>query len=100
METNELILVEQFCKSSQIEISFIESLNDFQLITIIVFENKSYLEAEQLKEIEKIHYFYNELHINLEGIETIKHLLSQIEMLQQELKAVNNKLLISESPHD
>jgi len=98
METNELILVDYFCSSCQIDISFIESLHDFQLIEISIVEDKPYLHLEQLKKIEKIHYFHSELNINLEGIEIINNLLQQIEILQQELKAANTKLSILESP--
>lgn len=92
METNNLVLVEQFCLSCDVETSFIHSLNGQGLIEIIVLENKQYFSNEQLKEVERAIRFHYELNINLEGIAVISNLLRQIEDLQQELTIAKNKL--------
>lgn len=97
MKTNDFILIEQFCKHHEIEISFINSLQQFGLIEVIVIENNQYLSSEQLKDLEKMVRFHYELNINIEGIDAIAHLLKQIDQLQQELVSVKNKLSLFES---
>lgn len=92
METTNLILIEKCCSSLEVEFSFINSLNDFGLIEIIVLENKKYISNEQLKNLERAIHFHYELNINIEGIEVIYNLLKQIDDLQHELIITKNKL--------
>ena len=92
METNNLILVEQFCSNCDVEFSFINSLNDFGLIEIIVLDDKKYISSEQLKVLERAIHFHDELNINIEGIDVIYNLLKQIDDLQEELRITKNKL--------
>lgn len=92
METNNLILAEQFCSNCDVEFSFINSLAHHGLIEIIVLENKKYISNEQLKNVERAIQFHYELNINIEGIDVISNLLKQIEDLQQELTITKNKL--------
>jgi len=46
--------------------------------------------------LEKFVRFYYELDINLEGIETISHLLERVNALQDELTMLKNRLGIYE----
>lgn len=92
METNNLVLVEHFCSHCNVDFSFINSLHDHGLIEIIVLEDRKYLSNEQLKEVERAIRFHYELNINIEGIDVISNLLSQISDLQQELNTARNKL--------
>jgi GTP1/Obg family GTP-binding protein len=92
METKELILLETFCTSCGIDNSFVILLEDHELIELTKVENTYYVSIDTVKEIEQIHYFHTELHINLEGIETIKHLLAQINDLHEQLKMAQSKL--------
>ncbi|MGZ5253983.1 MAG: chaperone modulator CbpM, partial [Flavitalea sp.] len=96
METNNLILVEQFCSNCDIELSFINSLLDFGLIEVIVLDDKKYISNDQIKDVEKAIRFYYELNINIEGIDVIFNLLNQIDNLQQELRIAKNKLSLYE----
>lgn len=92
METKDLILIEQLCSHHNIEVSFVNSLHEFGLIEIVVFEDNKYLSHEQLKDIEKMMRFHYELEINMEGIDAISNLLLKIDNLQQELTDAKNKL--------
>lgn len=92
METDNLILVEQFCSNWEVEFSFVNSLSDHDLIEIIVVDGKKYISNEQLKKLERAIHFYHELNINIEGIEVIHNLLDQIDDLQEELRITKNKL--------
>ncbi|MBZ9627887.1 chaperone modulator CbpM [Psychroflexus sp. CAK57W] len=92
METNKMILVEQFCSNCDINFSFINALNDYGVIEIIVVDDKKYILNQQLKTLERAIQFHYELNINIEGIDVIHNLLHQIDDLQEELRLTKNKL--------
>ncbi|MEJ5995303.1 chaperone modulator CbpM [Pedobacter sp. Du54] len=92
METNNLIQIEHFCVNCDVEVSFINSLNEYGLIDVIILEEKKYISHEQLKDVEKAIRFYYELNINMEGIDVIFNLLKQISVLQQELKTATDRI--------
>ena len=92
METKDLILIEQFCTHHDIEFSFINSLHDFGLIEVVELNDAKYLANEQLRDVEKMIRLHYELDINMEGIDAISNLLKQIDNLQKELIATQNKL--------
>jgi len=97
METRDLILIEHFCANQEIEISFIDSLNEFGLIDVIIHENNKYLAQEHLKEVEKMMRMHYDLDINMEGIDVISHLLKRIHYLKDELRITQNKLRLYEN---
>ncbi len=92
METEYLIAVAEFCASHKIEISFIISLQRNGLIVIKTIHDAAFIDVEQLPQLEKFVRFYYELDINLEGIETITHLLNRINTLHDEIADLRNKL--------
>jgi ABC-type uncharacterized transport system ATPase subunit len=97
MQTEYLIAVEEFCANHNIEISFINSLQQNGLIEITILKETGFIDAVQLQQIEKfIHLFY-ELDINIEGIETITHLLHRINAMQDEITALRNRLRLYEN---
>lgn len=92
MKQDNLIAIDHFCISHNIEVSFVTSLHQNGLIQITTIEDKLYVEMEQLPALEKFTTFHYELEINLEGIETIVHLLKKIDELQNENTALWNRL--------
>jgi len=92
MTTAKYIAVDDFCNSSQIEISFVQSLSEKGLIEVLVIQEQSYIEADQLQQLEKLVRFHYEMDINLEGIETIVHLLQRINHMHDEITNLGNKL--------
>ena len=97
MQKDYLIAVEEFCVSNDIEISFISSLQQTGLIEITTIKETGFIDASQLQQLEKFIRFYYELDINLEGIETIIHLLKRITSLQNEIIALKNRLRLYET---
>ena len=89
---DDLIAVNEFCVHHNIEISFINLLQQNGLIEISTIESKYFVEKEQLPRLEKFVRFYYDLDINLEGIETITYLLQRIEVLQTEIIELKNRL--------
>jgi hypothetical protein len=97
MGTEYLIAVDEFCASHDIEISFISSLHQSGLIEITTIKNTSFIEADQLRQLEKYVRLYYDLDINLEGIETIDYLLHQINSMQDEILTLRNRLRLYET---
>ena len=89
---DDLIAVNEFCVHHNIEISFINLLQQNGLIEISTIESKYFVEKEQLPQLEKFVRFYYDLDINLEGIETITYLLQRVENLQNEIIKLKNRL--------
>ena len=92
-----LIPANEFCASHEIEISFIDSLQEAGLIEITTIEETEYVQESQLNELERIVRLYYELDINLEGIETVIHLLQRIKNMQDEITLLKNRLRLYES---
>jgi chaperone modulatory protein CbpM len=97
MKTEYLISLIDFCNSHDIEVSFISSLHETGLINITRIENKDFLDAQQLQQLEKYIRFYYELNINLEGIDSIKHLLQRVNTLQNKIITLRNRLRLYEA---
>jgi hypothetical protein len=97
MEVEYLIPIDKFCASHNIEISFISSLQESGLIEITTIKESTFIEADQLQKLEKFVRLYYELDINLEGIETVNYLLQRINVLQDEITILKNKLRIYET---
>jgi len=92
MTIDNVVLVHQFCIYHQVEMSFIDSLDEYGLISIKVINEDKYLLMEDLKAIEKMAQFYYDLGINLEGIDVITNLLIQNDHLRKELEVSHKKL--------
>lgn len=92
MSTINLVLIDDFCTHHQIEFSFINALNENGLIEIISIDHLDYIANEHLPILEKWSRMYFELGINVEGIETIQHLLDRIGDLQHEVSVLRNRL--------
>ena len=96
MQTVNFIAVNDFCRRWNIEVSFIDSLRENGLIEVVNIKETSYIALSQLRQLEKMVSFHYELNINLEGIETIEHLLQRINSMHQEMNDLRNKLRLFE----
>jgi len=96
MQTEELVLLNEFCIHHNIEINFINALKDSGLISFTGSEDQLCITENQLPHLEKLVRLYYEMDINLEGIETITYLLSRMQEMQQQIIFLNNRLSIYE----
>ncbi|MDD4972286.1 MAG: chaperone modulator CbpM [Paludibacter sp.] len=92
MQTEYLIAIDEFCAKHDIEVSFISSLQQTGLIEITTIEEVGFIPIDQIRQLETFMRFYYELDINLEGIETISHLLHRVNDLQEEIIELRNRL--------
>ncbi|WP_131539824.1 chaperone modulator CbpM [Pedobacter nototheniae] len=90
MENLTKISVEQCCIYYKIELSFIQKLDQHGLISLISSGKEAFITYEQLNDLEKYIHFHYDLEINMEGIETVVHLLNRIKKLQHEVKLLRN----------
>lgn len=96
MQNNELILAEELCTRYHIQISFINTLQQFGLIEITSVEEAFYIPQSELQKLEQIIRLHDDLDINLEGIEAITHLLDRVKSLQSEITRLKNRLSLYE----
>jgi hypothetical protein len=89
---DDLIAVNVFCVNHNIEISFINLLQQNGLIELSTIESDFFVDKEQLPQLEKLVHFHYDLDINLEGIETITYLLQRIEIQHNEIIKLKNRL--------
>jgi len=92
MQTEYLIAIDEFCAKHDIEVSFISSLQHTGLIEITTIEKVGFIPVDQIRQLEIFMRFYYELDINLEGIETISHMLQRVNDLQEEIVELRNRL--------
>lgn|SRR5690606_3455208 len=92
MERDVLISVSEFCRHHEIEVTFVQSLQENKLIELVVVRDETFVHPNQLPRLEKMVRLYYDLDINLEGIEVINQLLQRIENMQQEIGVLKNRL--------
>ena len=92
METADMIVLDEFCASHQVEISFIHSLEQYGLIETMTLNQTVCVQGNDLSKLEQIVRLHQQLNINSEGIDAIIHLLQRIENMQTEINELRNKL--------
>lgn len=93
MEQANRISIEQCCVYYNIEVSFVQQLYDHGLIELSRSDEAVFIAFEQLSDLEKYTHMHYELEINMEGLETIKHLLDRVDSLQKEVKRLRGETL-------
>ncbi len=97
MRNDILIPVKEFCVYHNIEFTLIHKLRENGLIEITIIDDVFYIHESRMNELERIVRFYNDLDINMEGIETITHLLKQMDEMRNEIICLKNKLRLYET---
>jgi len=87
-----MVPASEFCIHHNIELSFIHSLREYDMIQTVVKEERIYLPVSELPRLEKIIRLHFDLDINLEGVETITHLLERMEIMQERITQLTNRL--------
>ncbi|MBK7468124.1 MAG: MerR family transcriptional regulator [Saprospiraceae bacterium] len=80
--------------------TFIENLETYQLIKFVVHDTDKYLLEEQLPVLEQIIRLHYDLQINMEGIDVITHMLGRMENMQQTIQQLEKKLRLYEHSDD
>ena len=96
MNTAELIIAAEFCRYHQTEITFLRSLQESGLVALIEEKEILYIPMTEVTKLEKLSRLHYDMDINLEGLETIAHLLGKMEEMQQQIRLLNSRLSIYE----
>ena len=96
MEVTDLISIKTFCAHYNVPTTFINALQDYELIEIVVSGNLNYMKTTQINEVEKMIRLHYDLDINLEGVDAIYNLLKQVESLKKEITTLHNRLRLYE----
>ncbi|PVX50050.1 MerR-like DNA binding protein [Balneicella halophila] len=91
-----LISIETISTYHKVDEDFIEHLKNAEIINFIIEDSNYYLEEEELPHFEKIVRMYYDLHINMEGIEAIQHMLRKMESMQRQMQQLENRLRLYE----
>jgi hypothetical protein len=96
MQKEDMIPAKEFCSSHNLEVSFIDTLQQYGLLEVTTIEETIYLPPDELPQAERMARLYSELGINIEGIDAIKHLLQRVRDMQHEIMLLKNKLSLYE----
>jgi hypothetical protein len=92
MENEKMITLESLLQHYEVELSFIHSLQDFGLVTIVEVEGKTYLDQDHLGDLERMIRLHYDLEINMAGIDAISNMLQKMNEMQAELTKLRNQL--------
>jgi chaperone modulatory protein CbpM len=97
MKMKNLIPIPVLCAHYEVEMSFFTNLNEMGLLEIKTIETSQYIDSNAVYKIEKMVRMHQELDVNIEGIDIVFNLLQKIDMLENELTALKNRLRLYES---
>ena len=95
-----MIMLDEFCASHQVEVSFIHSLEETGLIETVAVNQALYIVSDDLPKLEQITRLHQDLNINPEGIDAVNHLLRHIEEMKQEIVQLRNRIRFYEENDD
>lgn len=96
MTTDRLVSVSEVCLHHNLKANFFSSLLQSGLIKVVTIHEQDFMGSDEIQQLEKIIRFYYELDINLEGIETVRHLLNRMEDMQAEITELKNRIRLYE----
>lgn len=88
----ETIKITAWCDSYHIDYSFVSELESRGLIRVLVIEEEKCLHHDQLADLEQFTRWHYDMDINIEGIETISHLLQKLKNTQEEVALLKSRL--------
>ena len=96
MDSENYIQIELYCKQTETPLEFIDDLLEFDMIEVQRIEDKIYVQPHYIVEIERIYRLRRDLGINMEGIDTLSHMLQKMNRLEKEVKWLRDRLTIYE----
>ena len=96
MQQDELIEATSLCRWHNAELSFVQSLQESGLVSMTTIQETRFIPSDELQNLEKLIRMHYEFGINLEGIETVAHLLQKIAGLNEQILQLKNRLQLYE----
>jgi hypothetical protein len=92
MENNKLMPVIYFCNVHCVKLKLFKSVSDCGLIEIIEQDETIFIQQHQVKKLEQILVFHNDLDLNLEATDVVFAWLNRKETMQTRIDKSRNKL--------
>lgn len=96
MAQEKYILVSLYCEQAQIENAFVNSLYEYGLVKLEERESETFIDEEDITEIEKLFRLHHDLGINFEGLDAIKQMLKRMRKMEKDLDMLQKKLRLYE----
>lgn len=96
MQPNHLIPISEFCIYYQVEIAFVQALEQQGLVETIAVNESVYVESDQLVQLEKLVRLHKELSIHPDDLDVVVNLLERLEGLQHQIGQLQNRLIFYE----
>jgi hypothetical protein len=93
MATQKLIAIKEFCVHHQIPADLILQMEQFEMVELVWIKRTGYIPAKSLSGLEQILRIYQDLQINLEGIQAVLHLLDKLEEKEAALQKLRDQLM-------
>lgn len=97
MSKPHFISTETLCSQYNIQISFVDAINELGLIQVEIIEQTQFIHQDQIRDFEKIVRLHKELNVNLEGIDVVFNMLEKERELRNELTNLRNRLSLYEN---
>lgn len=92
-----LISVREFCGYHQIDVTFVQTLEQQGLIQIVTWEQSLYVRPDELPRLEKMVRLHQDLDIHPDDLDVVNELLERIETLQDRVTHLQNRLVFYQS---
>ena len=96
MTNDELILAEEWCSHSSIQVSFVQTMHEMGLLQLVSIEQKPYIPHDELQRLEQLTRLHVDLQVNIEGVDVICNLLDKIIALKNETLTLKKRLQLYE----
>ena len=92
MPVTKLIALKTFCLQHDIPADFILELHQHEIIQLVVEKRNRFIPIKQLQELERIVRIYRDLQLDINGIQTVLHLVNRLEEKDAEIMSLRNQL--------
>jgi chaperone modulatory protein CbpM len=92
MEKENLIAVVDFCRYYEVDLSFVQTLEQHGLIETVRSEQTVFVQADRLASLEKLIRIHRDLDIPAESLDVISQLITELESLHQEISSLEKRL--------
>ncbi|WP_034258923.1 chaperone modulator CbpM [Aequorivita capsosiphonis] len=96
MAQEKYILVSLYCEQSHIENTFVQNLYEYGLVNLEERESETFIDEDDITEIERLFRLHHDLGINYEGLDAIKQMLNRMRKMEKELDLLQKKLRLYE----
>ena len=91
-----LITIKEYSINYNIEPEFLMSLEESGILYFTLEGEDKYISEDQLTDLERYIHFHYDLHINIEGIDAIRHLLQRVHQMDTEIRQLRSRLQLHE----